>query len=264
MESREGVQQIALIELQRVVAADQEFRRSDDVFAVDNAEKAHLWMADEIIEDSGHHHGVTRVQHIVETNDAVKMQNRVDEFQVVGQASARVVAVDMNEPHGSLAKLVSQVARRDFAAVRLPAKEAVTRDSVGRAIGEKSTFDAAVGPIEPINAEGFFTDYQSERHSDKEATFESTDLDEIPGNGEFRLAPDEVPADSGGEAGGHAAHLLVAFGKVAINGWMTARDLDRSFETCCHVPFPKFLKRYLVGACTGKSEGFSPLRMRSM
>jgi hypothetical protein len=45
---------------------------------------------------------------------------------------------------------------------------------------------------------------------------------------------------------------------------MTARDLDRSFETCCHVPFPKFLKRYLVGACTGKSEGFSPLRMRSM
>jgi len=40
MESREGVQQIALIELQRVVAADQEFRRSDDVFAVDNAEKA--------------------------------------------------------------------------------------------------------------------------------------------------------------------------------------------------------------------------------
>ena len=64
MESREGVQQIALIELQRVVAADQEFRRSDDVFAVDNAEKAHLWMADEIIEDSGHHHGVTRVQHI--------------------------------------------------------------------------------------------------------------------------------------------------------------------------------------------------------
>ena len=121
-------------------------------------------------------------------------------------------------------------------------KEAVTRDSVGRAIGEKSTFDAGVGPIEPINAEGFFTDYQSERHSDKEATFESTDLDEIPGNSEFRLAPDEVPADSGGEAGGHAAHLLVAFGKVAINGRMTARDLDCSFETCCHVPFPKFLK----------------------
>ena len=242
MESREGVQQIALIELQRVVAADQEFRRSDDVFAVDNAEKAHLWMADEIIEDSGHHHGIARVQHVVETNDAAKMQNRVDEFQVVGQASARVVAVDMDEPHGSLAKLVSQVARRDFAAVRLPAKEAVTRDSVGRAIGEKSTFDAGVGPIEPINAEGFFTDYQSERHSDKEATFESTDLDEIPGNSEFRLAPDEVPADSGGEAGGHAAHLLVAFGKVAINGRMTARDLDCSFETCCHVPFPKFLK----------------------
>jgi hypothetical protein len=23
---------------------------------------------------------------------------------------------------------------------------------------------------------------------------------------------------------------------------MTARDLDCSFETCCHVPFPKFLK----------------------
>src|SRR5260221_5214530 len=44
MESREGVQQIALIELQRLVAADQEFRPSDDVFAVDNAEKAHLWM----------------------------------------------------------------------------------------------------------------------------------------------------------------------------------------------------------------------------
>jgi fructose-specific phosphotransferase system component IIB len=144
MESREGVQQIALIELQRVVAADQEFRRSDDVFAVDNAEKAHLWMADEIIEDSGHHHGVTRVQHIVETNDAVKMQNRVDEFQVVGQASARVVAVDMNEPHGSLAKLVSQVARRDFAAVRLPAKEAVTRDSSDPAL--RTRFSTRIVP----------------------------------------------------------------------------------------------------------------------
>src|SRR5262245_37707351 len=182
-------------------------------------------MADEIIEDSGHHHGIARVQHVVETNDAVKMHNRVNEFQVIGQASARVVAVDMDEPHGSLAKLVSQVARRDFAAVHLPAKEAVTRDSVGRAVGEKSTFDAGVGPIEPINAECFFTDYQSERHSDKEATFESTDLDEIPGNSELRLAPDKVPADGGGEAGGHAAHLLVALRKVAINGRVTARDV---------------------------------------
>jgi hypothetical protein len=71
------------------------------------------------------------MQHIVETNDAVGMKKRVDEFQVVGQASARVMAVDMNEPHGSLAKLVLQVARRDFATVHLPAKEAVTRDSVG-------------------------------------------------------------------------------------------------------------------------------------
>ena len=92
-------------------------------------------MADELIEDSSHHHRITRVQHVVETNDSVKMQNRVDQFQVIGQASTRVVAVNMDEPHGSLAKLVAQVARRDFATVHLPAKEAVTRDSVGRAIG---------------------------------------------------------------------------------------------------------------------------------
>ena len=67
---------------------------------------------------------------------------------------------------------------------------------------------------------------KSERHSDKEATFESADLDEIPGNSKLRLAPDEVPADGGGEARGHAAQLLVAFRKVAINGRMAARDID--------------------------------------
>src|SRR5215831_6933309 len=156
---------MALIELQRVVAANQEFRRGDDIFAVDNAEKAHLGVTDEIIEDSAHHHRITRVQHVVEANDAVKMQNWVDEFQVISQAFARVVAVDMDESHSSLAKLVSQVARRDLAAVHLPAKEAVTRDSVGRAISEKSIFDAGVGPIESINAECFFSDCQSERHS---------------------------------------------------------------------------------------------------
>ena len=115
-------------------------------------------MTDEIIEDSALQHRIAGVQHVVEANDAVKMQNRVDEFQVISQAFARVVAVDMAEPHGSLAKLVSQVARRDLAAVRLPAKEAVTRDSMGRAISEKSTFDAGVGPIESINAECFFSD----------------------------------------------------------------------------------------------------------
>ena len=156
----------------------------------------------------------------------------------------------MDEPHGSLAKLASQVARRDFATVHLPTKEAVTLDSVGRAIGEKSTFDAGVGPIEPINAECFFTDYQSERHSDKEATFESADLDEIPDNGELRLAPDEVPADGGGEAGGHAAHLLVAFRKVAINGRMTARDVYCGFETCCHMSYsPKIPNAGPLSVC---------------
>src|SRR6516165_3007119 len=73
----------------------------------------------------------------------------------------------MDEPHGSLAKLVSQVARRDLAAVHLPAKEAVTRDSVDRAISEKSTFDAGVGPIESINADCFFSDCQAEATADR-------------------------------------------------------------------------------------------------
>jgi hypothetical protein len=38
-----------------------------------------------------------------------------------------------------------------------------------------------------------FHRHQSERHSDKEATFESADLDEIPDNSELRLAPDNCP-----------------------------------------------------------------------
>src|ERR1700746_1899516 len=75
-------------------------------------------------------------------------------------------------------------------------------------------------------------------------------LDEIPDNGELRLAPDEVPADGGGEAGGHAAHLLVAFRKVAINGRMNARDVYCGFETCCHMSHsPKIPKAGPLSVC---------------
>jgi len=72
----------------------------------------------------------------------------------------------------------------------------------------------------------------------REATFESADLDEIPDNSELRLAPDEMPADGGGEAGGHAAHLLVAFRKVAIMAGCS-RCLLRLRNMLSYVPFPK-------------------------
>ena len=86
-----------------VGAAEQEFRRRHDVFAVDDAGKPHLGMAGEIVGDRRHHQRIAGVQHVVEADNAVPMQQRVDELEIVGQALARVVAVDVHKAQRPLA-----------------------------------------------------------------------------------------------------------------------------------------------------------------
>src|SRR5262249_48566877 len=110
-------------------------------------------------------------------------------------------------------------------AVRFPRHVAIARNAVGGAIGKETTFNAGIRPIESVDAQSLFTRRQAERHRNEKAAFESTDFDEVPANAERRLPSDKVPADGRREAGGHAAHPLVALRKVEIDGGVTARDV---------------------------------------
>src|ERR1700730_3249099 len=96
---------------------------------------------------------------------------------------------------------------------------------MGCAISKKATLNAGIGPIEAVDAECFFIRRQAERHRDEKATFERADFDEFAANAERRLPSDKVPANGGREAGGHAAHPLVALRKIEIDGGMAARDV---------------------------------------
>src|SRR5215831_18091405 len=165
------------------------------------------------------------MEHVVEAYDAVAMQDRSDQFQIVGQAFARMVAVDVNEADGPPAEPLAQFSRSDLAAVGLPGQVAITRNAVGGAIGKKTTFNAGIGPIEAVNAQGHFAGRKAERHGDEKAALESPDFDQVTANAEGRLPADKVPADSRREAGGHAAHPLVALREVEVDSGMTARDV---------------------------------------
>src|SRR5262249_46189309 len=89
----------------------------------------------------------------------------------------------------------------------------------------KTTFNAGIGPIEAIDAQCFLAGRQAKRHRDKKATFECADFDKRTANAERRLPSNKVPANSGGEAGGHAPHPLVALREIKINAGMAAGDV---------------------------------------
>src|SRR5450631_2756476 len=125
----------------------------------------------------------------------------------------------------------AQVGRRDFAAVGLPAQIAIGREAVSGAIGEEPAFDAGIGPIEAVDADRLFTRRQAERHGDEEAALEGADFDQRAADAECRLAPEQVSANGGREARGHAAHAFVALRQVAVDGGMAARDLDHGSAT---------------------------------
>ncbi len=97
---------------------------------------------------------------------------------------------------------------------------------MGGAVGEEPALDAGIGPIEAVDADSLLVRRQAERHGDEETAFEGADFDEVAGDAERRLAGDQVPANGGGEARGHAAHALVAVRKEAVDGGMAARDID--------------------------------------
>src|SRR5262249_23190064 len=165
------------------------------------------------------------MEHVVEAYDTVAMQQRGDQFQIVGQAFARMVAIDMDETDRPLAELFPQLACSDLAAVCFPRQVALARNAVGGAIGSKTTFNAGIGPVEAGDASCLLVWRQAERHSDEKAALESSDFNEVATNAERGLPSDQVPADSRREAGGHAAHALVALRKVAIDGRMAARNI---------------------------------------
>src|SRR6516164_2901798 len=96
---------------------------------------------------------------------------------------------------------------------------------MGGAIGMEPCLDAVVRPVEAVDAQGCLARREAERHGDEKAAFERADFDEIAADPEFRLPPDQVSADRGGEAGGHAAHPLVVLHKIEIDGGMPTRDV---------------------------------------
>ena len=110
------------------------------------------------------------------------------------------------------------VAGRNFAAVGFPRHEALAGDAVRRAVGEEAPLDAGIGPIEAIDAEGLVARRQSERHGMKKRPSKVPISTSFAADAEFALASDQVPADGGGKARGHAAHLFVAVRQVAIDG----------------------------------------------
>src|SRR4029077_7059786 len=104
------------------------------------------------------------MEHVVEAYDTVGMQKRGDQFQIVGQAFARMVAVNMDKADRPFAELFPQVARGNFATVRLPRQVAIACNAVGGAVSKKTAFNACIGPIEAVDAHCLFTWSQAERH----------------------------------------------------------------------------------------------------
>src|SRR5262249_52326558 len=94
------------------------------------------------------------------------------------------------------------------------------------AVREEAALDTRIGPVEAVDADRRFGRRETERHSDEEAAFEGADFDQRTYNAELRLASDEMSANGGGEARRHAAHALIALGKVAVDDGMAACDID--------------------------------------
>src|SRR6185312_1861505 len=146
--------------------------------------------------------------------------------EVVAQAVARMMAVDMHKAQRLLPELAAEFRGANLAAVGLPGDEAVARDAVRRAIGEEAALDAGVRPVETVDAERGFARRQPERHGDKETTLEGADFRQRADNAHFALAADQMAANGGGKARGHAGHAPVAVGEVAVDRRVTAGDID--------------------------------------
>src|SRR5262245_49905179 len=172
------------------------------------------------------------------------MQERCDQLQIIGQAVAGMLAVDMGEAYRAPAELLTQSVRRDRTAVRPPGHIATASDAVGGAIGVEPPLDARIGPVEAVDAQGCLSRGQAKCHCDEKAAFERADFDQIAANATLGLQPDQMPADRRGKAGGHAAHLLVTLCKIEIDGRMAARDIKhRTALAFCRMKYRAYRRR---------------------
>src|SRR5207302_374954 len=116
------------------------------------------------------------------------------------------------------------VAGRKIAHIRLDRRVAFARQPEPGAMRMEQVEQAVVRPVERIDAERVFARRDSKRHRDEEAPFEGPDLRNVTLDAELGLAADDVAANGGGEARGHAAHGVVALGDVAVDSGVAGTE----------------------------------------
>jgi hypothetical protein len=120
VETAEACHEVGFVLRDAVSAADQEFCRCRNAFAVDDAKQRHVRVSLQVLQHSDDQCRITRVKHVVERDHALGMQHRLCEFEIVAQARRVVLAVDMDEASVSARQPPPQVIRIQLASVGLP------------------------------------------------------------------------------------------------------------------------------------------------
>ena len=176
------------------------------------------------------------MQHIVERDDAVRMQHRMREFEVGREARVFVLAVDVEETHRGERSLRAQLAGVilplcAFQAVKRSA-ESPARAQCCQKRGSTPSFGQSNRSMPTACSPGA----KPERQRDEEAALERADLGDVARDALLALPAHDMAADRRGKARRHAAHARVLRLQIGVDGGVSARRWQQSELLCRPVP----------------------------
>ena len=104
--------------------------------------------------DGDHEEGKRWMQHVVNTDETVRMQASVGKAEILRQRFRRMIAVNMNETQRRPAGCARKFTFGQLGRIQRVKRKAVARQAMDVGVGQKPLEDLTAGPLEQIKSIG--------------------------------------------------------------------------------------------------------------